>query len=220
MRTFIATLCLVTLFAAPASAQEQTEEIELVEPAPRQGYYLALGTGSALIGGRADDGIGDLGFFLGGGFRLRFGQMSNDWIGFGLAVHFGGGQSTDWAGGWGGLAVDIQFKPFSDLDFAIRTNVGVGGGGVGRKDETQETENDPDGVLATLYAVGISYDWFPFWDKGDSSGGFAITPYLEGQLLPGDGLIMGGVFIGVELTYWFGLPKNKLKLPVDKAFDR
>ena len=80
-------------------------------------------------------------------------------------------------------------------------------------------DDDAQYMFGPLFSAGLSYDWFPFHDpKSYRSGGFALTFLLEGRYLPGGDITTGGGFLGVELTYWFGLDKNKLELPVEEAF--
>jgi hypothetical protein len=129
-----------------------------------------------------------------------------------------GGGNDDWTGGYGALQLEGQAIIYPDL--ALRGAIGVGGMGVARTDEALKTEDDPSGTAGTVYTLGVSYDWFPWWELGDGSGGFAFTVFMEGSLLPGDGLIAGGIMMGFEVNYWFGLGQNKLELPPEKAFEQ
>lgn len=202
------------LVVAPTSASAQ----DLLRPAARQGYYLGGGIRQAAMF-TDTDAAGNLGFMMGGAFALRAGQMVDDLIGFGLAITSGGGSNDDWTGGYGGLLLEVQLTPLSTDDFAIRGGVGIGGLFIGRADESMEREDDPSGTAGSLYTLGVSYDLFPFYDKGSSdTGGFAFTGFLEGMLLPGGSVTTGGVLLGLEITYWFGFQKNRLELPNAEAF--
>jgi hypothetical protein len=198
------------------AAQTQTE-VELVPPRARQGFFLGLGLRSALMGANADP-VGDLGLLQGGLFNFHFGQMVNNLYGFGLGVDFGGGQNDVWAAGLGGLTVSFHLAPF-DFDLAFHVAVGPGFVSVVRKDEAARREDDPEGAYGALYSAGVTYDWFPFHDPGES-GGFAITSFVEGRFFPTGDVIAGGVFAGVELSYWFGFGKNRLQLEVEDAYKR
>jgi|SRR5688572_9396973 len=198
-------------------ASQTQSEVELVEPRARQGFFLGLGLRSAFMGADADP-VGDLGLIQGGLFNFRFGQMVNNLYGFGMGIDFGGGQNDTWATGLGALTVSFHLAPF-DIDFAFHAAVGPAFFSVVRKDEAAAREDDPEGAYGALYTVGVTYDWFPFHDKGES-GGFAVTSFVEGRVFPTGDVIAGGVFAGVELSYWFGFGKNRLALDAEDAYKR
>lgn len=188
----------------------------LVKPAGRQGYYL----GGGLRQGAMDmisETAGNLGFMTGGAFTLRLGQMAGEEFGFGLVVYSAGGSNDNWTGGLGGLQLEGQYIIFPNL--ALRGAIGFAGLGVGRVKEEEEREDDPSGTAGTLYTLGVSYDWFPWWEPEDRSGGFAFTVFIEGALLPGSELTAFGILSGIEVNYWFGIGDNKLDLDPDEAFE-
>ena len=194
------------------------EELELYEPAGRQGYFLGGGLRSGVMSTHSDV-VGSLGVMQGGGLVLRGGQMATDWIGFGLVLMSGGGASKEWSGGYGGLLMDFQFVPMPEYrDLALHAGIGFGFLAITRTEEVQRREDDPEGTAGSLYTLGVSYDWFPFWEPGDTSGGFGVTIFVEGQLLFGGSLVAGGIFMGIEAMYWTGLSDNKLKLGADEGF--
>lgn len=198
-------------FAPWARAQE------LRPPEARQGYYIGGGLRTGVSGADADD-LGGLGTLTHFGGLLRVGQMAFPWLGFGIAL--GGGTDTNetWSIGLGALLLEAQVEPF-DFDLAFRVSAGVAGGTASRVNEV-ELEDDPDFLFGSLYSVGVSYDWFPFYDrKSYSSGGPAFTFFLEGRYFPGGDVTTAGGFFGVEFTWWTGLDKRKLELPVEKAFE-
>jgi hypothetical protein len=195
--------------ALPAGAQT------LVEPAGRQGYYVGLGFRNGAFD-MIDETAGNLGFMQGGGLALRFGQMAGEQFGFGLVLAFGGGANDTWSGGFSGLQLEGQYVMMKD--FALRAAIGVGGLGVARVKPEEKREDDPEGAFGTLYTVGMSYDWFPWWEKGDTSGGLAFTVFADATVLPGDGLFGGGIFLGAEVHWWFGSEDNKLDLG-EEAFE-
>lgn len=205
----------LTLLIALAAQTES--EVELVAPKARQGFFLGLGIRSAFMGVEADP-VGDLGLVRGGLLNFHFGQMVNNLYGFGLAVDFGGGQAADWFASLGGLSVSFHLAPF-DIDLAFHAAVGPGFFSVIRKEESERREDDPPGAYGALYTLGVTYDWFPFHDPGES-GGFAITSFVEGRFFPTENIIAGGIFAGVELSYWFGFGKNRLALELDDAYQR
>lgn len=202
-------LLLTATMAMPAGAQT------LIEPAGRQGYYIGTGFRNGAFD-LIDEDLGNLGFMQGGGFTLRFGQMAGEMFGFGLVFSFSGGSNKTWAGGYGGLQLEGQYVMMPD--FALRAAIGVAGLGVGRVKPEEERLDDPDGTFGSLYTIGMSYDWFPWWEKGDTSGGLAFTVFMEASALPGDGLFAGCILLGAEVHYWFGADDNKLELG-EEAFE-
>lgn len=208
-------LMLLAVFGSPSALLAQ----ELTEPAARQGYWIGGGYRSVLMYSDSED-VGGVGPFLGTGFTLRLGQMSNDWIGFGVAFMFAGGGGDIWNSAYGGLSLDVNLEPPVDEDLTIRLGTGVAGLSLSRVDESQARSSDPDGTFGALFTVGASYDLFPFYDRDAyESGGFAFTGFVELQALPGDGLLTVSGLVGLEVTYYFGFPKNKLDLPPDAAFE-
>jgi hypothetical protein len=198
-------------------ASQTQSEVELVAPKARQGFFLGLGLRSAFMGANADP-IGDLGLLQGGLFNFHFGQMVNNLYGFGMGLELGGGQNEQWATGMGGLTVSFHLAPF-DINIAFHAAVGPAFVSVIRKDEAAKREDDPEGAYGALYVLGVTYDWFPWHDPGES-GGFAITSFVEGRFFPTGDIMAGGIFAGVELSYWFGFGKNRLALEAEDAYKR
>lgn len=211
-------LIVLMSLAVPSGAFAQ--ELELLEPGGRQGYYIGGGFRQAVLTMDEED-LGNLGVMLGGGAALRLGQMVDDFFGFGLLISFGGGSTDEWSGGYGGLQLEGQIMPLEGEDLAVRASIGLGALGIGRTDMAMMTDDDPEGTFGTLYTLGASYDLFPFYDKEKyETGGFAFSGYFDLTLLPGGNLLIAGVFIGLEVTYWFGLQPSRLELPPDAAFKR
>jgi hypothetical protein len=208
-------LALLLLMSIQGAAYAQ----ELVEPAPRQGYYLGGGLRNGLIEVHSS-GLGNNlgGVMNGGAFTLRAGEMAGELFGFGLQMVAGGGGNKTWGGGWGGLLLDLQLVVFENL--ALRGGIGLGGVGVGRSNKNLMRKDDPTGTGGSIFTAGVSYDYFPLWEKGDGSGGFSLSFFVEGTLVPSSTLIAGAMFMGIEVNYWFGLADHKLALPNDRAFKK
>lgn len=218
MRAWISATTLLAAMCAllPATGARAEEELHLLEPAARQGFYV--GGGFRFGGAGIDsDKVGSLGATLMNGFDFRAGQMANDWIGFGLAIQSGGGKNDTWQGGFGALSLELTLIPVPTArDFALRGTIGVGGIGVSRVKVEDKTDDDPTGTAGALYTVGFSYDFFPWRDDAKDqyeSGGLGLTFFVEAVLLPGDGLNTFGGVAGMELTYYFGFNKTRLVLP-------
>ena len=207
---FVAGLAVLTPHGVAAA---QDDEVELVLPAARQGYFIGGGLAFAANINDSDE-VGQIGPLFGSYFNLRLGEMVTDWFGFGL--HFGGGPTSDdrYDVGFGGGLLDVQFVLFDH--FALRGGVGAGGL------STTDNEEDQDMLLGTggaYYLAGASYDYFPFYDSGDS-GGFSVTPTLQFIHLPGNTFRSYIVLLGVETLWWTGLDSNKLILPEDEAYSQ
>lgn len=206
------TLAALLLTGATAAAQDATAEVELKPPQARQGYYIGGGLAS-MFNQNLRTEEEDTPTTSGGGGYLRFGQMIDDWIGAGFWIGGGGTGDERYSSGFGGLMLDLQLVPWDHL----AVHLGIGAGGLSLTD----SESDSDELMGTgggYYMLGLSYDWFPFYEGG--SGGFSVTPTVQLQYLPGqifDGFV--GV-VGVELLWWTGLEKNKLDLSVEEAYTR
>ena len=212
---------LIATMAVPAVAEAQDAQVELLKPRARQGYYVGGGPRviSLLVD---DDDFGSLGGMFGFGMALRFGQKVNDWLGLGLNLSFNAGGNADWTLGGGGLQLEVQIQPWVETDLALRLGIGVSGFSVSRVDSDRETDDDPSGTLGAMYSIGASYELFPWYEAEKyDSGGLAFSFFVDGQFTPGlGGLTSFGAIVGVEITWWSGLNRNKLDLPVDAAFSK
>jgi hypothetical protein len=194
-------LAIVCGTARPARAQA------LEPPRPRQGYYLAFGPHFALNKDWED--ARDWGVWTGYDITFRVGQMVTRRFGLGLQIHSGatGGQGQQV--GLIGLAIEGQWELARHL--AVRGGVGldtvsiatVGGG-----------DDSARGTVGSGYVLGLSYDWF-FTRR--QTGGWAATPVAQLRLVPGKTDALVGT-LGVEISFWTGLPRNQLELPPSEAF--
>lgn len=207
-----ATLSFVLLAGAPVAVAQ-----DLTAPEARQGYYLAAGARSTVSTAR-DDEIGSLGAGGGGEGVLRVGQMVTPRLGLGVAVGGGAARSSEWDRVGGGLSIEGQIAPVAGLDLAVRAGVGLGVRSLTRRDEMAETDDDPTGIFGSLYTAGVSYDWFVSRRDAAGSGGLAVTLAAEARVLAGSDIVDAGMLVGLELTYWGGLRRNQLALPVAEAF--
>jgi hypothetical protein len=212
-RTLCFALCsLVVSVAGAAGAAAQ----DLTEPEARQGYYLAAGARSS-VSVADDDDVGSLGAGGGGEAVIRIGQMLTPRFGVGLSVAGGIARSSEWNRRGGGVVVEGQIKPLAGVDLAVRGGIGLGIRAVSRRDAAAETDDDPSGIFGSLYSLGVSHDWFVTRGRR-GSGGLAITAAADATALAGDGIVDLGMVVGVELTYWAGLPESQLALPVAEGY--
>jgi len=217
MRTLLFT---IVLLAGAASAQAQSDDptTALREPGPKQGYFIGGGlrSGVLVVGNPELEGLGA---FTGVGGALRFGEMALPWLGFGGVAHAFFGSNDGFDMNYGAFSMEAQVAPFEKLDLAARLAVGPFLQNVTRQNEALALEDDPDQGFGAIISTGLSWDLFPFYDRdGYGSGGFAVSLYADGQFLLGSDFKSGGAFLGLEIGYFFGLPKNKLQLPLEEAY--
>jgi hypothetical protein len=192
---------------AATRAHAQAQEL----PRQRSGYYLAFG----LMGGvsqawRDGEAVKELG--AGSGFGHRFGQMLTRHLGLGLRLDAGGARAGDDRVTLGGLALEGQWEFATNLTLRC----GVGPALVAIEDVRDEYEPQK-GTFGAGYSLGLSWDWFP-WGSKASSGGFAFTPVMSTRFVPGRNASALTFLVGVEFTWWTGLPRDQLILPEDKAY--
>jgi hypothetical protein len=200
----------VMLGATPAARADQGGVV-LELPRHRQGYYLTLGN-YMLITQNREDGF-DLGTWVGSAFSIRLGQMVTRRLGLGLQIDFGSASKGPENAAITGLSLAGQLEIVRNV--ALHGGVGLG--------VVQLTDNrDPDeelrGAVGSGYFLGVSYDWFPF--KRRLTGGFAVSPMAQARIIPGSDVTSLVFMVGVDLTWWTGLPNNQLELPTAEAFKK
>jgi len=205
--------------AACALGPRAAHAQELRPPGPRQGYFLGGGLRAGVLTLDADQ-LGNIGAFPMFGGSFRFGEMVYDWLGFGGQVRFASGSKDDFSTFYGAGLMEAQVQPWRSLPLAFRLGSGAFGQGLSRADPRLEREDEPGGAYGAIVTGGASYDLFPFRNDPLKSGGLALSLYADGELLLADAIRSGGVMFGVEITYFFGLQRNKLDLPVDEAYER
>ncbi len=195
---------LLAMVARPAQAQE------LEEPRRRQGYYLSFGLYGAAT--QAIEKGNSLGPWVGYGQALRAGQLITRRFSMGIAIESAATRGDGQRGTATALALEAGF--------AVRGNLALrGGAGVGflqLKNPNDPTESATRGAAGSWFALGAGYDLFVGQKR--LTGGLALTPVVEARYLPGSdtkGIIM---FVGVDLSYWTGLPLNQLSLPPSEAW--
>jgi hypothetical protein len=208
----LSAVAVIVLIEARAEAQA------LRDPGPRQGYFLGGGLRGGLLNLDAGQ-LGDLGVFPMFGGAFRFGEMVYDWLGLGGQVRFATGSIDQFSSFYGAGLMEAQVQPWRPINFALRLGSGAFGQGLSRANPELEREGDPGGSYGAIVTAGASYDLFPFRKSEFASGGWALSLYVDAELLLGTDIRSGGVFFGVEVTRFFGLAKYKLDLPVDEAYE-
>jgi hypothetical protein len=211
---FMVLTALVTLAVNPLSAR--ADDV-LEPPGLHQGYYASLGIyGLSTINWEEGDQLN--GAWFGTGNALRIGQMVTRKLGLGLAIDWGG--TAGEAGGRkqtssiGALSMEGQWMPIDRFSLLAGTGVGFA-----QFKYNKVLPDEPEtlrGGAGAMFLLGASYDFFPY--RKPLSGGLALSPTVRLRYLPSTTADMLGVFFGLDITWWTGLPKNQLDLPPDRAF--
>jgi hypothetical protein len=194
----------VFLLALAGTARAQ----ELTKPRQRQGYYVAGGLHAALSYNR-DEGD-SLGPWSGYGTTIRVGQLLTPRLGLGIQLDVSGASGDGKTASLIGLGVAGQVEIARNL--ALHAGVGLG---VISLDDPEEDELS--GGYGAAYTLALTYDWFP---GSRRSGGWAITPGVRARAVPSDSIDAFAVLVGVEISWWTGLPRNQLALPDSEAYAR
>lgn len=205
MRLSLAALTLLLVsWSSLAAAQSLVEP-----PKPRQGYYVAGGLMGA-VNQTWDEGDA-VKPGLGSALSIRLGQLITRRFGLGLQIDSGGSSSKHIQSTIFALGVEGHFEVFRN----VAAYGGIGLGVASLKDD-RDTQAGLRGAFGTAYALGLSYDWFP--NKQRLTGGFAISPKAMARFIPGEELKAVVFLVGLELSYWTGLPKNQLELTGPDAY--
>lgn len=203
-----AILLAVTGAAVPAGA------VELAEPSTRQGYFLAVRP--QLVSAWVDDSAVS-GALVGPEISIAIGQMLTDQVGLGFELQGGAGFGSDWSSAGGGLGVLGVFYPFEALPFGVRASTGFNVTSLLRNDGDLERSDDPSGILGARLAAGLFYE-LDLTRASRGSGGLGLRLGVDGHVLLGDDIVLGGVAGGIAMVWYFGLPKSRLQLPDEEAY--
>lgn len=204
MRTGVSIVLAVALLSTASSARAQ----DLQEPRERQGYYVAGGMHAALNYNR-DEGK-ELGPWPGYGTTIRLGQMLTRRLGLGMQIDTAGVSGDGVTASLLGFGVSGQVEIATNL--ALHAGIGLGVLSVDDPDE-----DELSGGYGAAYSLALTYDWFPVTRR---TGGWAFTPGLRLRAVPSDTIDAFGLMLGLEISYWSGLPRNQLALPDSEAYSR
>jgi hypothetical protein len=196
-----------------ATANEQAADPpdrSLEKPSPRQGHYIAVGLhGTAATANDSDRGRRGPAF--GTGFSLRLGERITERLDLGLAVAYASvGGDDPWT--FGRLTVHGQGY-ITEKTFV---HAGFGFGAAGGTDP-----EDPDfsrGRFGDVYTVGAGHNFY-LTDK-ERSGGWIVSPVVTAEYGRDDKFPNAGLWVGVEISRWWGIPRNQLDLDFDEAYKR
>lgn len=208
-------LC-AALLCAPALVQAQEEaaeekEVILERPGPDQGYYLTAGLNFA-TSNVVDEGD-SLPTLLGWGLTIHVGQSVVSWMDLGLVIDIvRTSGDLERSSSLNGLGFEWSIRPYEPLIFRLGASFGIA-------NTTAPTNSDNDGfAFGALVGVTAGYSFFPTHDPGET-GSFAITPTVSFkgvQPFSSDSAYV--TMVGVEFTWWSGLPNRMLDLSLEEAF--
>ncbi|MES1171856.1 MAG: hypothetical protein ABUL77_01355 [Bacteroidota bacterium] len=184
---------------------------QLLEPPRRhQGYYFSVGYNFAL-NKNWEDGQ-SWGVWPGADLILRAGQVITRRFGLGLQIHSGGTAREGQRASLFGLSIEGNWELVTNL--TVR-------GGAGLDVVNISSANGMDdklrGTVGSGYFLGLGYDWF-FGKR--ASGGFALAPVIQARFVPGTTTSAFIGVVGLQMSYYAGLPRNQLELPPEEAFKR
>ncbi|RLA20592.1 MAG: hypothetical protein DRQ56_02790 [Gammaproteobacteria bacterium] len=207
VKRFLVAFILATFSSGVVLAEEA---VVLEKPAPRQGYFIGGSLGFAYGATRMDDTWYPP--WSGSSVRFYWGQEIFTWVDLGLIAEYVSTSGKRRGATGGGLGLALQFHPVEPWLF--RVEAGLGGLSLSDK---KDTSGKSDGAYGDVYTFAVGYEFYPFYDGPYDSGAFGFAPVVALRMQPGDDMFLT-VWIGVELKWWSGLPKNQLALPVDEAF--
>jgi hypothetical protein len=191
-------------------AGSKPAEFHLEVPATRQGHFLAFGL----------YGVGAMGFdasrgtrapTLGEGFSLRLGESVTSWLDLSLAFAFAGtqGEAKD-RFSFGRLGIQSQwyFRPNWFGQF------GFGGTNASGGDPEDPEVNRVRYGAAFWTGIGVN---IPL-SNAHKSGGWILTPVATFEIAPEKTLTTTALWLGLEISWWSGLAKDKLALPTAEAY--
>ena len=194
----------------PDQSEAKPSETSLEKPSPRQGNYIALGfhgTGATV----SDSDRGRRGPAVGTGFSLRLGERITKRLDIGLALAYARvGGDHPWS--FGRLTVHAQ----GYVTEKTYVHAGFGFGAAGGIDP-----EDPDfsrGRFGDVYTVGAGHNFY--LTNSEKSGGWIVSPVVTAEYGRDDKFPNAGLWIGVEISRWGGIPRNQLELDFDEAYKR
>jgi hypothetical protein len=184
----------------------------LSKPNPMQGYYFGIGATGSMAGLHTDK-TGWLSPFFGPGGSFHVGQGITENLALGVSLGTVYTLNSNYAAVIGHFGIELKWR-FSGNLF-VRPLIGFGLGDLSRR-KSRLKKIIP--AVTGTYSAAFGYDHF-IEVRRWGSGGFAVTPIVWFGAKNGTSLtvLQGG--IGVEITWWTGLPKNQLQLPLDAAYE-
>jgi|GEM_PF-1604701 len=195
---------------APPAAELSEDEAALERPYPKQGHFIAIGLGYGMATAKdSDRGWRDV--TLGPGYNLRIGESLAPWVDIGLDMHLSM-TNGDEKLTLGRITAHAQFYPVEQ--WFVRTGFGFGFAG----------GPDPDFEGFDRFGFGDAYHLSLgrqfYLSDANESGGFILSPVTTFEIAPDNDFGTGSLWLGLEISWWSGLARDKLALPPEQAFER
>ncbi len=204
--------CFLFVLAGALLASGPARADLLSKPDPMQGYYLGVGVEGSSSTVYSDE-TGWLKSFFGPGGTIHVGQGIAENLALGLNVAAGFERNRDRTLLVGQFGIELKWRFYRS--FFVRPALGFGFTDPTRR--KQDLEKILPGVTGS-YSIEFGYDYFASV-RGSGSGGLALNPVFFVNAKNGTSLTAVQWGIGIEVTFWTGLPKNQLILPVEKAYE-
>jgi hypothetical protein len=195
----------------PERAPNAPAQLELELPKPNQGHYLAVALYT--LGAMAfDDDRGTRQPTFGTGFSLRLGEAVTDWLDLGLAFAVGStlGEKEDT------LSLG-RFTVHSQWYVSRRWFLQAGFGATNGQGADPEDLDENRGRYGDVYIAGLGTNLY-LSDAGQS-GGWVLSPLLTLEVGPDSTFTTTALWLGLEVSWWSGLSRDKLELPVGEAYE-
>ncbi len=195
----------------PQQADDAQPLLELELPKPNQGYYLALGI--HMLGATAfDEDRGTRQPTFGTGYSLRLGEAVTDWLDLGLAFAIGSTQGKEEnALSLGRLTMHGQW--YVSSRWFVQAGFGATYGQGADPDDPEKNR----GRYGDVYLAGLGANLY--LSDAARSGGWVISPVLTVEVGPDRNFTTTAMWLGMEVSWWSGLPRDKLELPIGEAYE-
>lgn len=150
---------------------------------------------------------------FGTGYSLRLGEALTDWLDLSLAFAFGSTSGdVDDTLSLGRFGLTTQWY------LTERLFVQAGFGATNGQGKDPEDHKLSRGRYGDVYLTGIGTNLYI--SDNDQSGGWVFTPVLTAEVGPNANFTTAALWLGVELSWWTGLDRDKLNLPFEKAYSK
>ena len=205
---------IISLFIGLCLSSTSAFAQELEKPSPRQGYYLGYSMSIANANMNYTDKAW-LPAWPAIGSGLRMGEALNQDLALGLSWEFlkANGKRRSSAGG--GVVIEAEWLSLGP--YFLRLGAGFAALKV---TDIKADADDVSGNAGSIYSFGFGRDFFPMypkWSYPGESGGLSVRTLAQIRYIPGS---FQSVFawLGVEVLWFFGRPKNQLELDLNEAF--
>jgi hypothetical protein len=149
---------------------------------------------------------------FGTGYSLRLGEAVTDWLDLGLAFAIGSTQGdAEDALSLGRLTLHSQW--YVSPRWFIQAGFGATNG-QGTDPEDPEKER---GRYGDVYLAGLGTNLY--LSDAKQSGGWVLSPVFTVEVGPDRNFTTTALWLGLEVSWWSGLRRDKLRLPIGEAYE-